>query len=207
MAAATAPVYSIADEHRARAEAAAWARFVDAADRAEFCASWLALLASRIERARAALLLVADPKEGSFGVAAAWPDPQRDLQYLAPVAQRALGERAGIVSAPGGGPVEPDGPAHVGYPVEAAGALVAAVVLDVGPGSTSDCRRRCARCIGRAAGCSSTSAGSSSPSVSMRLSRTRLVNEVMATALQHGSLTASALPWPTSWRCACIAIA
>ena len=38
-----APVYSIADEQRARAESAAWSRFASPADSAEFCASWLAL--------------------------------------------------------------------------------------------------------------------------------------------------------------------
>jgi HlyD family secretion protein len=112
MAASTAPVYSLADEQRSRSESAAWARFVTAGDQHAFCASWLALLAARIERARAALLLVADD-DGSggvaFGVAATWPDARRDLQYLGPVAQRALCERAGVVVAPDGGVPEADG--------------------------------------------------------------------------------------------------
>ena len=47
----SAPIYSIADEHRSHAEAAAWSRFIAAGDTEEFCTSWLALLASRIVRA------------------------------------------------------------------------------------------------------------------------------------------------------------
>jgi len=133
MAASNAPVYSIADEHRARAESAAWARFVDASDRAEFCASWLTLLASRIERARAALLLVADREGEPFGVIAAWPDPQRDLQYLSAIAERVLGERCSVATAPDGSAPGSDGPVHVGYPVQVGGRLVGAVVLAKGP--------------------------------------------------------------------------
>ena len=136
MAASTAPVYSIADEHRVRAESAAWARFVDATDRDTFCTSWLALLAGRVERARGALLLVAEREGEPYGVVAAWPDAQSDLQYLGAVAQRALSERCGVATAPDGGTPTVDGPAHVGYPVEVGGRLIGAVVLDVGAGGT-----------------------------------------------------------------------
>ncbi|HET9823427.1 MAG TPA: HlyD family efflux transporter periplasmic adaptor subunit [Burkholderiaceae bacterium] len=128
----SAPIYSLAEEHRSHAEAAAWSRFVAAASDEEFCASWLNLLAARVARARAALLLVADDKGQAFGVTAAWPDPRRDLQYLGPVAQRALTERCGVVTAPGGGEPGSDGAAHVGYPVEVGGQLCAAVVFDIG---------------------------------------------------------------------------
>ena len=130
----TAPVYSIADEQRARAEAAAWSQFAAAQSDGEFCAAWLALLAARVERARGALVLVSEGEGRPFAVAAVWPDPRRDLQYLGPVAQRALGERAGIVQSPSGGEPGPDGAAHVGYPIEVDGRLCAAVVLDLGPG-------------------------------------------------------------------------
>jgi hypothetical protein len=127
----SAPIYSLADEQRARAEAAAWLHFTSAADRHEFFSNWLALLAGRVERTRAALLLLADEHGRAFGVEAVWPDPQRDLQYLGPVAERALTERQGVVAGADGGPPAADGAAHVGYPVEIEGRLCAAVVLDI----------------------------------------------------------------------------
>ena len=94
---ASAPVYSISDEHRVRAESAAWSRFTAPSDTEEFCAAWLALLCTHVDRARAALVLVGEEGEGPFTVAAAWPDAQRDLQYLGPTAQLALTERRGVV--------------------------------------------------------------------------------------------------------------
>src|SRR3954470_3322179 len=95
-----APVYSLADEQRARAESAAWAAFTTPTDAGELYAGWLALLGPRIVRARAALLLVREPGAETYAVAAAWPDPRRDLQYLGPVAQQALQRREGVVAAP-----------------------------------------------------------------------------------------------------------
>jgi RND family efflux transporter MFP subunit len=133
----SAPIYSNADEQRARAEAAAWQHFTSAADRREFCANWLALLAARVDRTRAALLLLADEQGRAFGVEAVWPDPQRDLQYLGPVAQRALTERQGVVTGADGGSPGADGATHVGYPVEVEGRLCAAVVLDISGGGTA----------------------------------------------------------------------
>ena len=94
-----APVYSIADEQRSRAESAAWSRFTAPGDSAEFFNAWLALLCGRVERVRAALLLVSEADQNAFTVAAAWPDAHRDLQYLGATAQRALTERSGIVAA------------------------------------------------------------------------------------------------------------
>ena len=82
----TASVYPIADEHRYRAESAAWVRFTSPADASDLYAGWLALVAARIDRARGGLLLTRSPQQGSYGVAAVWPDPRRDMQYLSPVA-------------------------------------------------------------------------------------------------------------------------
>lgn len=178
---------------RARAEAAAWTRFVGPADAHEFFTSWLALLATRIDRARAALLLVGDDEAGPFGVAATWPEPQRDLQYLAPVAQRALSERVGVVvSAEAGGAVA-EGTTHVGYPIEVSGRLFGAVVLDVGSGPSADLQTAL-RQIHWASGWlidhfrQQQLAGRSA-----ELARVALLNELMATALQHGRTKPSAL--------------
>ena len=188
-----APVYSIADEQRTRAESAAWTHFIDAADRAEFFAAWLALLGTRIERARAALLLVGDTDGGVFGVAAAWPDPQRDLQYLAGVAQRALTERSGVVAAPGGGEPGPDGAAHVGYPIEVAGRLLGAVVLDMGAGAPGGLQHALRQIHWASAWLVDHFRQKLLSEREAELARVALLNEMMASALQHRYLQPSAL--------------
>jgi hypothetical protein len=79
-----APVYSLADEQRARSDSSAWASFNAPGNSAELYASWLSLLAARIARSRAAVLLTRESAAGAFSVAAVWPDPRRDMQYLSP---------------------------------------------------------------------------------------------------------------------------
>jgi RND family efflux transporter MFP subunit len=117
-----APIYSLATD--ARAEAAAWARFSSARDASEFCASWLAILCTQIGRANGALLLLGPEGDGAFRAAAVWPDPARNMQYLAPAAEKSLQERRGIVVAREAG-------AFVGYPIEVSGTLRGAVALDL----------------------------------------------------------------------------
>ena len=193
MAGNSAPVYSIADEHRSRAESAAWTHFIGAAEPAEFFASWLALLAARIERGRAALLLIADAEGGSFGVAAAWPDPQRDLQYLGKVAERALGERAGVVAAPDGGEPSADGAAHIGYPVEVDGRLVGVVVLDLGAGPPGALQQALRQIHWASAWLVDHFRQQLLAARDLELGRVGLLNEMLATALQHRRLASSTL--------------
>jgi RND family efflux transporter MFP subunit len=189
----SAPVYSLADEQRTRVEAAAWSQFVAAEDDATFCAAWLALLAAHVERARAALLLLADEQGQTFGVAAVWPDPRRDVQYLGPVAQRALGERAGVVASPQGGDVAPDGPAHVAYPIEVAGRLHAVVAFDVGSGPQAALQAALRQIHWAAAWLVDRFRQRIIEQRDAELARVGLLNELMATALQHPRLAASAL--------------
>lgn len=119
-----APIYSLATEDHARAEAAAWARFSSARDAAEFCASWLAILCTQVARVNGALLLVGPERDGAFRPAATWPDATRNLQYLVPAAEKALNERRGVL-------VPREAGALVGYPIEVSGALRGAVALDL----------------------------------------------------------------------------
>ena len=188
-----APVYSLADEHRSRAESAAWARFVTATDRAEFCAGWLALLASRIAHARAGLLLVAEADGAPYAVVAAWPDPQRDLQYLGAVAQRTLGERSGVVAAPDGGDANAEGPAHVGYPVEVGGRLVGAVVLDIGVGAVGGLQDVLRQVHWASAWLLDYFGRERLAQREAELARVSLLSDLMATAMQHNRLQASAV--------------
>ena len=81
--------------------------------------------------AKAALLLLKD--EEAFVPAAVWPDPRRDVSYLAPAAEQALGERRGIVV--GINATERTrvaaGSVYVAYPIEIESQLAGVVVLDV----------------------------------------------------------------------------
>ena len=188
-----APVYSIADEQRARSESAAWSRFAHAADAAEFHASWLALLSGRVQRARAALLLIGEQDTGPFSVAAAWPDPQRDLTYLGAVAQRTLAERRGVVATPDGGEPLPDAAAHVGYPIEVAGRLHGAVVYDIGAGPHGDLQGALRQIHWASAWLVDHFRQQALQASEDELARVAGLNELMASALQQPRLQASAL--------------
>jgi len=122
-----APIYSLATDDHARAEATAWARFSSARDAAEFCASWLAILCAQVGRANGALLLLGPERDGAFRAAASWPDATRNMQYLAPAAEKALNERRGVL-------LPRDAGAFVGYPIEVSGTLRGAVALDLSGG-------------------------------------------------------------------------
>ncbi len=110
------------------AEGGAWAELARPQSQAAFLERWLALLCLQMIGVQAALLLVVGDDGHSFHAGAVWPDPARDLGYLAPLAQEALAERRGVVQAQAGH-------ARVAYPVEVAGELKAAIVLDLSPRS------------------------------------------------------------------------
>ncbi|HYC45992.1 MAG TPA: HlyD family efflux transporter periplasmic adaptor subunit [Burkholderiales bacterium] len=187
-----APIYSIADEHGARAEAATWSRFTAPRDSAEFFAAWLALLCGRVERARAALLLVSDDEgQGTFAFAAAWPDPQRDLQYLGAAAQRVLSERSGVVTPADGARVESG--AHVGYPVEVSGQLRGVVVLDIAAGSATELQWILRQIHWAAAWLVDFFRQRLLATREAELQRVATLNELMATALQHHQSQPAAL--------------
>src|SRR6185436_20100653 len=137
-----APIYSSSEDARARAEAAAWARFTATATPAEFSTAWLTILCGQVAHARAAMLLLDQGANGAYVPVAIWPDPKQDMRYLGAAAERALNERAGIGTAPDGkaGP-RADEPAHVGYPIEVDGRLHGAIVIDIGPGPLPELQR------------------------------------------------------------------
>ncbi|MDQ6629998.1 MAG: HlyD family efflux transporter periplasmic adaptor subunit [Pseudomonadota bacterium] len=191
--AASAPVYSIVEEHRVRAESAAWSRFTAPNDSAEFCGAWLALLCTHVDRARAALVLTGEEGEGAFTVAAAWPDGQRDLQYLGPTAQLALTERRGVVSGTAGAAPSHDSPAQVAYPVEVDGRLFGAVVLDVGAGGLADLQGALRQVHWASAWLVDHFRQRLLHRREVELARVATLNELMATALQYRQLEPSAL--------------
>lgn len=188
-----ATVLLIDQERRARAESAAWSRFAGAEEGSAFLAGWLELLAARIERASAALLLIGETERGPFTVASAWPDPQRDLQYLGPVAQRALAERTGIVVAVDGGEPAPDGAAHVAYPLEVSGKLHGVVVFDVGGGAGGDLQAALRQIHWASAWMVDYFRQQALTRAEEELARVATLNELMATALQQRLLHPSAI--------------
>ena len=189
----SAPVYSIASEQQSRADSA-WAAFSSPSDTAELCSAWLALLASQIDSALAALLLTREPGGATLGVAAAWPDPRLDLQYLGPVARQALELRAGVVVAPGGGqPPQPGGAAHVGYPIEVGGELLAVVAFDIGPGAVSDLQEALRRIHWASAWLLDHFRQQQLAEREAALQRAGLLNGILATAMQHSLLQPSLL--------------
>jgi len=150
MTANSAPIYLAADGTHAKDDSAAWAKFSAPDSTAEFCASWLAILCTQIDRVHGALFVLGPDKEGGYSAAAVWPDVSRSMQYLAPAAEKVLRERRGVVEwssqerrkvvqavfkdrrgiAQGLRPVKAS--AHVGYPIEVVGVLYGAVIVDIG---------------------------------------------------------------------------
>jgi RND family efflux transporter MFP subunit len=188
-----APVYSIADEQRSRAETVAWARFTAPHDSGEFFGAWLALLCSRVERVRAALLLIGEQDGGPFTPAAIWPDVQRDVQYLGPMAERALRERIAVVAAPTGDASGREGNTHVGYPIEVDGRLYGAVVLDVGGGTITSLQGMLREVHWASAWLIDHFLHRVLATREAELERVSGLNELLATALQHRRSQASAL--------------
>ena len=92
-----APIFLATAEAHACAESAAWAQFSAARDSSEFHASWLGILCAQLQHVDGAMLVLASAEGDGYGAAAVWPDATRDMRYLAPVAERTLKERRGLV--------------------------------------------------------------------------------------------------------------
>jgi RND family efflux transporter MFP subunit len=189
----TASIYSLASEDRARKETAAWAKFSAPQDQAEFCASWLAILCSQIERVNAALLLLAAGSDGAFAPAAIWPDAKRDVQYLGVAAETALKERHGVVLAADGTPEHiRDQAAHVAYPVDVAGHLYGVVVLDIPPGAEPELQRALRLTHWAIAWLADRYRQQMLAEQGERTGRLALVSDLVATTLQEERLAAAA---------------
>lgn len=190
----TASIYSIAAEDHARAESSAWARFSTAKDQAEFCASWLAILCAQIGRVNGGLLVLGPDVDGGYTPVAMWPDASRNLQYLTSAAERTLRDRQGIVlGADGTSTPAPDQHTHIGYPIEVAGALHGAVVLDLAPVPQPELQRALRLLHWASAWLLDLFRQRMLQERDARLSRTGIVMDLAATAIQERQFTASAL--------------
>ena len=101
-----------------------WSLLVNAQTSDELCRAWLGILCQWVPGTQAGLLLLQDEGE-RFSPAAVWPDPERDMSYLAPVAEQAIVDRRGVVRD------ESSGLAQCAYPLLSADLTYGVVVLHV----------------------------------------------------------------------------
>lgn len=168
-----------------------WAEFGTTTSQPQFLERWLALLCHQVGGVRAALLLMAAEDANTFAAGAVWPDPQRDMAYLAPLAQQALAERRGVVRATPG--ELPGALSCVAYPLEVAGELKAAIVLDAQPRSEALLQQALRQVHWATAWLVDLYRQRLLAERDAALARVNLVNAVVATALQEQGLQASAL--------------
>src|SRR5688572_11084127 len=116
-----------------KSESSYWAEFGAAQSQEQFLSSWLAILCTQNDGVTGGMLLIVSEQANTFAPGAIWPDARRDMTYLAPIAQQALTERRGVVIPHAQLAAAGDGGAFVAYPVELAGELKGAVVLDTAP--------------------------------------------------------------------------
>lgn len=111
-------------------DADVWREFSSPTSNEHFCQAWLGLLCRQLSQITAAVVLLQTREDNTFQPAAVWPDVSRDLSYLSKVAERALVERRGVVSH--GDDEASPATIQVAYPVEVAGRMLGAVVLEGG---------------------------------------------------------------------------
>jgi RND family efflux transporter MFP subunit len=207
----TAPIYSQANEERAQAESADWARFSSPKDTSEFCASWLAILCSQIDRVSGALLVLGPDKDGGYSAAAVWPDASRNMKYLSSAAEKALKERRGIVERvfkerrkvaervmnERRGVVQAMEPGHqsayVGYPIEVSGVLHGAVILDIAHTPDHELQRALRLLHWASAWLVDQFRQQALEVMDTRLERISLVSDMVATVIQERRFGSSAL--------------
>ena len=187
-----ASIYSLADGVHAKAESATWAQFSSPSNTAEFCASWLAILCSQVDRVSGALVLLGTGHDGSYSPAATWPDPTHNLVHLGPTAESTLQQRRGVVNAR---TAAESGAATtlVGYPIEVDGRLYGAVVLEVKPRPDPDIQRVLRLVHWGSAWLIDQFRQQLLAEQAQRALHLGLANELVATALQEKRLVASAL--------------
>jgi multidrug resistance efflux pump len=191
---AEAAIFATAAQAHARAESAAWAQFSAAREPSEFHASWLGILCTQIQRVDGALLVLGGQAGAGYTAAAVWPQATRDMRHLAPVAERTLKERRGLVAGRDGSGPPPGGQgACVGYPIEVDGVLHGAVVLELLPLPAEQLQRALRLLHWASAWLVDRVRQGVLGEQAARLQRAVLAQELLATSLQERRLQPSAL--------------
>lgn len=130
-AAAAAVVGAVASEPRLAGAGASsespldfWSLLVSARTSDQLCRAWLGILCQWIPGVQAGLLLLHEEAD-RYAPSAVWPDPARDMSFMAGAAQQALVERRGVVQH------EASGLAQCAYPLLGAQQAYGVVVLHV----------------------------------------------------------------------------
>ncbi|MBI1397474.1 MAG: efflux RND transporter periplasmic adaptor subunit [Betaproteobacteria bacterium] len=106
----------------AASQADFWSLLVSARTSDQLCEAWLGILCQWTPGTQAGLLLLQDAGD-RYAPAAVWPDPDRDMSFLADIAQQALVERRGVVRE------ESSGLAQCAYPLLGADFAYGVVVM------------------------------------------------------------------------------
>ncbi|MEO8037421.1 MAG: HlyD family efflux transporter periplasmic adaptor subunit [Betaproteobacteria bacterium] len=122
------PHLQVADPARLRAAAEddAWSRFSQADNAEAFCQAWLAVTCIKAG-AVDGILVLAQPGGGGYVPAAVWPDSKRDRAKLGEAIERAIQGNA-LIAVPAG---DDGSRLHVAQPIQADGAVLGAVGVDV----------------------------------------------------------------------------
>lgn len=189
-----ASVHSMGADDKIRAEAIAWAKFSSATRADDFYSGWLAILCSQLDRAEGGLLVLGPDASGSFAPVAFWPHASQDLRHLGAAAQRVLDGRKGIIlGADGQSEPTRDQPAQFGYPIEFAGKLRGAVVVQVGAGSDMSLQRSFRLVHWSSAWLVDHLRQQNLEETNARVSRMGLAMDLAATTLREKGVTVSAL--------------
>ncbi len=189
-----ASVHSMGADDKVRTEAIAWARFSSATRADEFYAGWLAILCSQLDHAEGGLLVLGPDASGSFAPVAFWPHASHDLRHLGAAAQRVLDGREGVIlGADGKSEPARDQPAQFGYPIEVAGKLRGAVVVQIGAGSDMSLQRSFRLVHWGSAWLVDHLRQQQHAETDTRLSQMGLAMDLAATTLREQGVTVSAL--------------
>jgi Barrel-sandwich domain of CusB or HlyD membrane-fusion len=122
-------------------ESALWRRLSEPDSVSDMARAWLALQCQAIEGASRGLVMLAGEAPNSFEVAALWPEGSNRSAPLTAVAELALRERRGVASGDGSGrTANPQGAAHVAFPILLRSELKGVVAVALGNVRIEDVR-------------------------------------------------------------------
>lgn len=186
-----------------------WSCFSNPESESQLFESWLSILCGRVHNAQAALLLTQNA-DNTFGVAAVWPDTQRDIKYLQEVAEKALREKRGVVShlqRDRRTDIRPVGierrresqretlprSSFVGYPISIDGELKGAVIVDLSQPDAAQLQTALRDLHWASAWLSEHFLKNELKNAHQQSERVAIASEIAATALKHKRLGAASL--------------
>jgi len=165
-----------------------WSAFSSVSNANVFCQNWLAVQCGLLKGVTAGLLLVGD-SEGHYSTAAVWPDPKRDVTYLAGAAEAALKQRRGIIHRPAD---QSNRNTQIGLPIEVDRHLRGAVVVDISTQQPRELQDTLHKLQWGAGWMEALFRRQHADEDATRLARMNFALDVLADATDHESLQATA---------------